>query len=247
MEEASRRGRREAMTVSFSGIDGAGKSTQIEAFSAHLKAIGMRVRLIAFWDDVARFKNLRENAGHTLFHGDKGVGRPDKPIERRDKNVRSRPMTAVRYLLYLADALSLRSVAKKAMRSGADVVIFDRYAYDELVNLTLSHRTTRAYARMVMKIVPRPTISYVIDADPVAARARKPEYPLEFLHTCRNSYLALGELVGGMTIIAPAQVREVEREVWRHAVEQMALCGIDADDGGKTARLGEGVPRAAAS
>jgi len=94
------------------------------------------------------------------------------------------------------------------------------------VNLALSHGAARTYARMIMKIVPRPRISYVIDADPVAARARKPEYPLEFLHTCRNAYLTLSELIGGMTIIAPAPVREVEREVWRHALQQMAACGI---------------------
>lgn len=238
------------MAVSFSGIDGAGKSTQIQAFSNRLKAAGLRVRLIAFWDDVARFKDLRENAGHALFHGDKGVGRPDKPIERRDKNVQSRSMTGVRLLLYLADALSLRSVAKKAMRSGADVVIFDRYAYDELVNLALSHGATRTYARMIMKIVPRPRISYVIDADPVAARARKPEYPLEFLHTCRNAYLTLSELIGGMTVIAPAPAREVEREVWSYALKQMSACGIVVERGAELenneARLDGRVPRAAA-
>jgi thymidylate kinase len=36
------------LLVSFSGIDGAGKSTQIEALSARLAADGLRVRLIRF-------------------------------------------------------------------------------------------------------------------------------------------------------------------------------------------------------
>ena len=40
--------------VSFSGMDGAGKSTQIEISSAHMQEAGLRVRIITFWDDMAR-------------------------------------------------------------------------------------------------------------------------------------------------------------------------------------------------
>ena len=79
--------------VSFSGIDGAGKSTQIANLRARLQDAGMRVALITFWDDVARLKRIREGAGHTLFKGEKGVGSPEKPVNRRDKNVRSWPMS----------------------------------------------------------------------------------------------------------------------------------------------------------
>ncbi|MHB1858334.1 MAG: thymidylate kinase, partial [Acidobacteriaceae bacterium] len=78
--------------VSFSGIDGAGKSTQIENLYTRLKDAGLSVLLITFWEDVARLKRIREGAGHTLFRGDKGVGTPAAPINRRDKNVQSWPM-----------------------------------------------------------------------------------------------------------------------------------------------------------
>ena len=155
--------------VSFSGIDGAGKSTQIEALAGYMKRLGLRVRIVAFWDDVARLTRFRETAGHKLFRGDKGVGTPEKPIERRDKNVRSWFMSAVRLFLYSVDAISLRLVVQKCRRSDAELIIFDRYAYDELVNLTLSNPLTRMYVRMVMWLLPRPDVSYVLDADPVQA------------------------------------------------------------------------------
>jgi thymidylate kinase len=214
-------GNRQRRFVSFSGMDGAGKSTQIHALRNRLAESGLRVSLITFWDDVARLTHLREVSGHTLFKGEKGVGSPDAPINRRDKNVRSWPMTAVRYFLYSLDAISLRLAVKRALRSDADFIIFDRYAYDELANLKLSNPIARLYVRLIMKIVPRPHISYLLDADPVQARARKPEYPLEFLYFCRASYLTLSELVGGITIIPPMPVQDVEHEVLQHALKQL--------------------------
>lgn len=206
--------------VSFSGMDGAGKSTQIENLRRKLMEAGLRVSVVTFWDDVARLKDLREASGHKLFKGDKGIGSPEAPINRRDKNVRSWPMTLVRYFLYLVDSVSLRLVVKKALKSDSDFVIFDRYAYDELANLNLHSPVARLYARFIMKIVPRPHVSYVLDADPVQARARKPEYPVEFLVFCRQSYLSLKELLGGIRVIPAMAVQDVACEVWRHAAEQ---------------------------
>jgi thymidylate kinase len=219
---------RRSKLVSFSGIDGAGKGTQIEALTARLKEAGLRVRLIPFWDEVARLKRVREVTGHKVFKGDKGVGRPDAPINRRDKNVQSLPMSVIRLGLYFIDAMSLRAVVKKALRSGADVVICDRYAYDELANLSLNNSTARAYARFIIKIVPKPDIGYLLDADPVQARARKPEYPLDFLHTNRAAYLTLSEMAG-MTVIPPTSIQKAQREVLKHAVEKLSL-GIHPEE-----------------
>jgi thymidylate kinase len=114
----------------------------------------------------------------------------------------------------------------KASSSGAEVVIFDRYAYDELVNLTLSNPVIRAYVRTIMRIVPRPDISYLLEADPAKARARKPEYPLEFLHSNQQSYLTLSDIVGGMTVIAPMEIEDVKRAVFMHTQKKMSLATV---------------------
>src|SRR3984957_16888395 len=93
--------------VSFSGIDGCGKSSQIEMLSNLLSQTGLFVDVLAFWDDVAVLKRWREFTSHTVFGSEKGIGSPDRPVNRRDKNVQSWYMTPVRWLLYSLDALSL--------------------------------------------------------------------------------------------------------------------------------------------
>jgi thymidylate kinase len=212
MTDANPQNRR-ARFVSFSGIDGAGKSTQIEALRERVLDAGFRVSMLAFWDDVSMLTGVREFSGHTLFKGEKGVGAPDKPVNRRDKNVRSWYMTAVRFFLYFLDALSLCVVVAKQRHSDADVIIFDRYLHDELANLNLQSGISRAYARFLLAIIPQPDIAYLLDAAPEQARKRKPEYPVEFLHQNRAAYLLLSKMGRQMTVIPPLPVAEASQRV----------------------------------
>ena len=81
------------------------------------------------------------------------------------------------------DAIHLVKVVGEARRWGADAVIMDRYIYDELANLPLTNFMTRILLRMVNAwLVPQPDVAYLLDADPVEACQRKPEYPITFLY-----------------------------------------------------------------
>jgi len=199
--------------VSFSGIDGAGKSTQIDNLRARLASAGYRTELLAFWDDVVVFSRYREDFVHKVYKSERGIGAPDKPVERRDKNVRKWYLTLARHALYLLDALHLAWIVAKARRSKADVIIMDRYIYDEWANLPLGNPLSRAYIRMVHELVPHPDVAYLLDADPDAARRRKPEYPVEFMRECRRSYRRLADLLGTMTTIQPLPLEQAKMSV----------------------------------
>src|ERR1700751_854266 len=166
--------------VSFSGIDGAGKSTQIEALCRSLRARGFDCALYTFWGDVLAFSKLRERISLRAFKGDEGIGSPDKPILRRDKNVTTWYMTIFRLFLYMLDAFSLSVAVSRSAESDTDFLIFDRYIYDELTNLPMKNPAVRLYIRALLRFIPRPDLALFLDADPEAATTRKPEYPLEF-------------------------------------------------------------------
>lgn len=177
-----------------------------------LREAGTCVRLVVFWEDVAVLTRFRESSSHALFRGDRGVGSVDKPVNRQDKNVRSWYMTLLRFCLYFLDAISLSLVVSKLQSSGADVVVFDRCLYDEVANLSWNDPLSRVYVRLLLKLASRPDVAYVLDADPVQARKRKPEYPLEFVEFNRASYLRLSQ-VANITVIAPGSVSEVSRSI----------------------------------
>ena len=160
------------LLVSFSGLDGSGKSTQIESLRGALAAAGLRTELRAFWDHVVVLSRYREGFVHKVYNSERGIGAPERPVNRRDKNVRAWYLTLARHGLYLLDAVNLRRVVRRLERNGPDVIILDRYIYDELANLPLGNAFTRAFVRMVSALVPRPDVAYLLDADPDAARAQ---------------------------------------------------------------------------
>jgi thymidylate kinase len=201
-----------AIVVSFSGIDGAGKSTQINHLVDFIRQSGGQLAVISFWDQVVALRKLREFTSHSVFKGEKGVGSPDRPVRRRDKNVRSRLMTLARCAFYLLDALNTHLVLSR-FRSRCDVLIFDRYLYDELANLPLTSPFVRMYVQLLLRLTPRPDIAYLLDADPQKAIERKPEYPLEFVVLNHLAYLSLAQQMSGMVVIGAGPEEAVQTQV----------------------------------
>lgn len=213
---------RKPLLISFSGVDGSGKSTQIDNLRVALHAAGLSTRLLAFWDNVVVGVKYREGFVHSVYKSERGIGAPGKPVNRRDKNMRGWHLTAARHFLYLLDACNLRRVVAREKKRGAGVIILDRYIYDELSNLNLSNPVSRAFVKAVQAFVPKPDIAYLLDADPEAAYARKPEYPVAFMEKCRHAYFELANLLGTLTIIPALSLPDAKRAVLRAAEYKLA-------------------------
>src|SRR5215472_17420318 len=165
---------RAPLLISFSGMDGSGKTTQIASLLKTLHAGGVKTCLLAFWDHVVVAARYREGFVHRVFKSERGIGAPGKPVRRRDKNVRGWHLSLVRHFLYLLDALHLRLVVTcERRRHVAEVVVVDLYMYDELVNLNLPKPQSLAFVEFVHRLLPRPDVAYLPDADPGAAYPSK--------------------------------------------------------------------------
>jgi hypothetical protein len=178
-----------------------------------MAAAGARIVRLSFWDNVVVWSSLRERSAHRIFRGEKGAGSPDRPVSRRDKNVKSWYLSAIRMLFYLVDAIRLNFMVRGRLARGADAVIFDRYIYDELANLSIDDPWVKRYVRLVLKLTPTPGIACLLDADPIQATQRKPEYPLDFVHANRKAYLALSKLEPAIRVIGSASVPEVQDQI----------------------------------
>jgi thymidylate kinase len=203
--------------ITFSGIDGAGKTTQIEHVSSCLQKQGLRVLRLSFWDHVAVWSNMRAGVGQRTLDSRPADGTAEPLFApRNNKHVRKWYLTAARSGMYMLDVARLhRLLASEAVRN-SDVVIFDRYIYDQVANIYSSSLAARSYARLLLKQTPAPDLAFVLDASPDAAFARKPEYPLEFVHRNRRTFLRLREFVPQLIVIPDASEEDVRSEIHSH-------------------------------
>jgi thymidylate kinase len=198
--------------ISFSGIDGAGKTTQIDSVFSSLQQKGLRVVKLSFWDDVAVWSKMRTGVGYCAMDSNGDGDGSFSP--KNNKHVRKWYLTAARSGFYVLDVARLRRVLS-GVRS-FDVVIFDRYVYDQIANIYSQSFAGRTYARFLLQQTPEPDLAFVIDASPDAAFARKPEYPLEFMHRNRRQFLNLRELAPHLTVIPEGGVEDVRSEINFH-------------------------------
>jgi len=217
--------------ITFSGIDGGAKTTQIEHLSLRLQKQGLRVLRLSFWDHIAVWAKMRAGASRPRVGArpDKRRGGPSF-VPQNSKHVRKWYLTAARSILYMLDVARLRRLLASPPIRNSDVVIFDRYVYDQIANLYSQSLAARIYGKILLRVTPAPDLAFLLDASPTAAFARKPEYPLEFMYRNRRNFLRLRELAPQLIIIPDARTEDVTSEIDVHIGRSRLVGSASAEE-----------------
>lgn len=190
------------LLVTFSGLDGCGKSTHVEAAAKYIEARGYRVRkLVTFDISIAGFATVLRDAFRRMRgarqqqeRGATGHVIRRLPGNRAFAEDRARPAVRLKRLaMYPVDSLVLGGWLLMQKARGTQAVVCDRYVFDRLVNLP---RPDGAFARLLLALAPRPDVAVFLDVPPSVCRARREEHPAEYYASKYESYVRIAQRFG---------------------------------------------------
>ena len=175
------------MLITFSGLDGSGKTTLVRLLQASLERRDVRATVSHMYRDVGVYA-----LGKALV---RKLGRRAKRAESgRDKSGGSAPgiiwNRSLRLLVYPLDLLLFACYRLYVEGLKRHVLIMDRYFYDTLVDVSFRRGDSRA-ARILCRLTPTPSVPVLLDISPAEAFARKGEHGIQFLESKRTAYASI--------------------------------------------------------
>lgn len=201
------------MLITFSGLDGAGKSTLIEFLSATFERQHRPVVVLRLNDQIGVYAYLRGLRDIVLRRRTDvlppGMPDPRARVQANGRGVRallSRVRTAilwnepVRRLLYPLDLFVFLLYRAYLEKIKGRVLIMDRYFYDTLVDVSTGG--DRLWTRLLARITPMPTVPVFLDVTPEESHRRKGEFSVDYLRRRYAGYQRVFSSVPGTVRLA---------------------------------------------
>ncbi len=219
------------MLITFSGLDGSGKSTLIEALKESLEKRNQRVVVSHMYYDLGLYacaqSVFKRAAGRTNGHSKptaKSTHAPrELPVQDGLKFLAARIRYRIiwnktlRYCIYPLDVLIFLCYRFYIVKFRKQILIMDRYFYDTLVDVAEGRK---GYGmRLLRLLTPTPCVPIYLDISPEEAHARKSEYSVDRLTRRRMSYQRLIQYVPSLVVVSTS----LSIESTRHALEKIVL------------------------
>ena len=184
------------MLITFSGLDGSGKSTLVDHLKESLEKEDCRVAVSHMNYDIGLYSAVRYLARTLKRKSDDPSHAPREQAYDGKFNSRAAKLRyhlvwnkGLRALIYPLDIVIFVFYRFYVEKVNRQVLIMDRYFYDTLVDVTGASKSLRF--RFLSWLTPTPTLPVYLDVTPERAFERKAEYSVDYLKRRRLSYQKL--------------------------------------------------------
>lgn len=199
------------MIISFSGLDGSGKSTHIDLTVDFLRKEGIRTKVIeiygmSFFSIMGSFLNRLSKK-----HAQSLVAEQFRIEEKL--SIKKKYLSLVRRFSLFLDILIFCTFIKFPAKIKHRHVICDRYFYDTVIQLFYLKMCSKQFYENALKWIPMPDIPIIILVEPNIAFGRKVEYDREYFHRKDILYRDIAKKKINYKVIISEGLDETQREI----------------------------------
>jgi dTMP kinase len=185
-----------SLLVTFSGIDGSGKTYQAQTLMVFLYFCGLKVHY--FWNRAGTsiFMTLFNTAGKALLG--KRIKIQGKPgVAGRRERLRNPVIRFIWSYVAAADILISYFLQVRLPLFFGRIVVCDRYIFDAAAEMECSlmpnDRLSRLAIKLMLALAPKPDFAYLLDISEETYVQRRDDTDIDYLRQQRKAYAELAQ------------------------------------------------------